>query len=341
MWSLRQVAEHCGAETVALLREGETTLDRYRAIPEAAPLLAEVTAFLRTYGHRAFSYASEFEATRLADQPDLVLLGVGGLFAAQEPPAARAEAARQLSSHLLQQMNPARRFFWRLLLRLGHALVERREENRDTLELQNATYGLAAKLLSPRYFPGASPDHLWFYTFDELVAFAQSHAQNRVASEEIEARRAELERNRHLPDPPELIWYDPDTHQWSPVQEGNVEETITSPDEALHGIGVSAGSGPVEGIALVTNSAREAAERLLQMTGPVVLVAYVTDPVWSSLFRRLTAVVTEMGGAISHAAVVAREEGVPAVVGVQGATHRIRDGQRVRVDGATGTIEIR
>jgi len=71
----------------------------------------------------------------------------------------------------------------------------------------------------------------------------------------------------------------------------------------------------------------------------VVLVTHATDPAWSSLFGRLTAVVTEMGGAVSHVAVVARESGIPAVVGAHEATRRIRDGQRVRVDGAAGTIE--
>lgn len=91
---------------------------------------------------------------------------------------------------------------------------------------------------------------------------------------------------------------------------------------------------------MVTDSAQEAAERLLQSTGPVVLVTHVTDPVWSSLFRRLTAVVTEMGGAISHAAVIARETGIPAVVGVRGALGVIRDGQWVRVDGAAGMVEV-
>lgn len=108
----------------------------------------------------------------------------------------------------------------------------------------------------------------------------------------------------------------------------------------LEGIGASAGSGVVEGTAIVTNSTQEAVERLLKYSGPAVLVTHVTDPVWSSIFPRLTAVITEMGGAISHAAIVARENGIPAVVGVPGATRHILDGQRVRVDGGAGTIEI-
>jgi phosphohistidine swiveling domain-containing protein len=339
MWELRQVAEQCGAETVELARRGETDLDKYRTTPTAAPLLDALDRFLHSYGHRAFHYASEFEATRLADQPDLVLLAVGGLLAEDEPPTVRAEAARQVSLQALRQMNPLRRLFWRNLLKWGGKLTERREENRDTLELQNATYGLAARLLSGHHFPDQPPDYLWLYTFDEFLAFGQSRGQKRVASEEIERRRAELERNRRQAAPPELIWYDPETREWWPVEEAAAEEPALTRSR-LRGIGASAGSGPVEGLALVTDSAQEAAERLLEMTGPVVLVTHVTDPVWSSLFRRLTAVVTEKGGAISHAAIVARESGIPEVVGVPQATRWIRDGQRVRVDGAVGAVEV-
>lgn len=340
MWELRQVAEQCGTETVELLRRGETDLDKYRCIPAAVPLVVAIERFLRTYGHRAFYYASEFEATRLADQPDLVLLAIGGLLEESEPPAARAEAARQVGCQALQKMNPLKRLFWQRLLKWGSTLVERREENRDTMELQNATYGLAARLLSRHYFPDQPPDYLWLYTFDEFLAFGQSHGQKQVAPERIEQRRAELERNRRQPAPPELIWYDPDTQQWWPVQEAEAEDWILTSKVRLQGIGASAGSGPVEGLALVTDSAQEAAERLLSITGRVILVTHVTDPVWSSLFRRLTAVVTEMGGAISHAAIVARENGIPAVVGVPEATRWILDGQRVRVDGAAGTVEV-
>jgi pyruvate,water dikinase len=236
-------------------------------------------------------------------------------------------------------MNLFRRFAWRQLLRLGSGLIGLRERGRDTQELQNATYGLAARLLSRHYFPDQPPDHLWLYTFEELLTFGRSHGQERVPPEEVASRRAELERNHLKAPPPELIWYEPATRQWWPVLEPAPEDLDTS-RVRLQGIGASAGSGPVEGIALVTSSAQEAAERLLKVDGSVVLVTHVTDPVWSSLFTRVTAVVTEMGGIISHAAIVARENGIPAVVGVPNATQLIRDGQWVRVDGAAGLAEV-
>jgi pyruvate,water dikinase len=96
----------------------------------------------------------------------------------------------------------------------------------------------------------------------------------------------------------------------------------------------------VEGVALVTNDPYEAGQMLLETEGPVVLVTRLTDPAWSSLFARLAAVVTERGGVISHAAIIARENGLPAVASVPDVTQRIRNGQRVRVDGYSGVVEI-
>jgi len=71
-----------------------------------------------------------------------------------------------------------------------------------------------------------------------------------------------------------------------------------------------------------------------------VLVAPATDPGWTPLFLTASALVMEMGGMMSHGAVVAREYGIPAVVGVAGATERIVTGQPLRVDGSAGTVAI-
>jgi pyruvate,water dikinase len=71
-----------------------------------------------------------------------------------------------------------------------------------------------------------------------------------------------------------------------------------------------------------------------------ILVAPSTDPGWTPLFLTAGALVMEMGGAMSHGAVVAREYGIPAVVGVPHATERIQTGQWLTVDGAAGTVVI-
>lgn len=71
-----------------------------------------------------------------------------------------------------------------------------------------------------------------------------------------------------------------------------------------------------------------------------IIVCPVTDPAWTPLFVVAAGVITEAGGALSHAAIVAREYGIPAVLGVVGATERISDGDRVRLDGSAGTVDF-
>jgi rifampicin phosphotransferase len=71
-----------------------------------------------------------------------------------------------------------------------------------------------------------------------------------------------------------------------------------------------------------------------------ILVAATTNVGWTPLFPRAAAVVTDVGAPLSHAAIVARELGIPAVVGTGNATSRLATGTRVRVDGARGTVEI-
>jgi pyruvate,water dikinase len=71
-----------------------------------------------------------------------------------------------------------------------------------------------------------------------------------------------------------------------------------------------------------------------------ILVAPHTDPGWTPLFQSAKALVTEVGGLMTHGSVVAREYGIPAVVGVYDATKKIKDGQMIRVDGNQGFVEI-
>jgi pyruvate,water dikinase len=71
-----------------------------------------------------------------------------------------------------------------------------------------------------------------------------------------------------------------------------------------------------------------------------ILVTAHTDPSWSPLFVTIGGLVTEVGGLMTHGAVVAREYGLPAVVGVEHATQLVRDGQRIRVNGTDGYVEV-
>ncbi|MFF7645767.1 rifamycin-inactivating phosphotransferase [Streptomyces canus] len=105
------------------------------------------------------------------------------------------------------------------------------------------------------------------------------------------------------------------------------------PDGALVGLPVS--TGTVEGRARVILDMAEA-----DLEAGDILVTTFTDPSWSPLFVAVAGLVTEVGGLMTHGAVIAREYGLPAVVGVEQATLRIRDGQRIRVHGTDGYVEI-
>jgi pyruvate,water dikinase len=105
------------------------------------------------------------------------------------------------------------------------------------------------------------------------------------------------------------------------------------PAGALVGLPVSAGT--IEGRARVILDMVEA-----DLEPGDILVTAFTDPSWTPLFVAIKGLVTEVGGLMTHGAVIAREYGLPAVVGVEHATRLIRDGQRIRVDGTAGYVEI-
>jgi pyruvate,water dikinase len=105
------------------------------------------------------------------------------------------------------------------------------------------------------------------------------------------------------------------------------------PPGALVGLAVSGGT--IEGRARVI---LDMAQADLE-PGDILVTAY-TDPSWTPLFVAIAGLVTEVGGLMTHGAVIAREYGLPAVVGVEHATRLIRDGQRIRVHGTDGYVEI-
>jgi pyruvate,water dikinase len=100
--------------------------------------------------------------------------------------------------------------------------------------------------------------------------------------------------------------------------------------------GLAASPGVVEGPARFVSSLEE----FDQVQEGEILVCRMTNPAWVVLFTKISGLVTEAGGTVSHPAVVAREFGIPAVVGTGNAGERIKTGDRVRVNGATGVVEI-
>ncbi len=106
------------------------------------------------------------------------------------------------------------------------------------------------------------------------------------------------------------------------------------PSDELRGFAAS--SGVVEGPACVVRSVEE----ISRVRQGDILVCQITNPTWAPIFQKIAGAVSDIGGSMSHAAIVAREFGLPAVVGTGTATTRIKNGQRIRVDGGRGIVTI-
>jgi pyruvate,water dikinase len=101
--------------------------------------------------------------------------------------------------------------------------------------------------------------------------------------------------------------------------------------------GVAASPGKARGMARILHGP----EDFDKMKAGDVLVAPITTPAWTPLFAMASAIVTDVGGPLSHGSIVAREYGIPAVLGTGISTRRIRDGQTLIVDGSAGTVELK
>jgi pyruvate,water dikinase len=154
----------------------------------------------------------------------------------------------------------------------------------------------------------------------------------------INHRRAAYQAYSALPKYPALIRGTFNPYAWAadPNRRSDifVEGSLSEADVAVRGFPGSA--GVVEGLVRVLDDAADGAA----LQAGEVLVTTVTNVGWTPLFPRAAAVITDVGAPLSHAAIVARELGIPAVVGCGNATMRLRTGDRVRVDGTAGTVEV-
>ncbi|HHX04237.1 MAG TPA: phosphoenolpyruvate synthase, partial [Tissierellia bacterium] len=164
-------------------------------------------------------------------------------------------------------------------------------------------------------------EDIYYLTFEELRHMMATQQRNQSL---IEERKAAYSGYAHLT-PPRVIFSDGEVPE--------IDYARQIPTGALAGLGVS--SGMVEGRARVIKSIEDAV-----IAPGDILVTSFTDPSWTPVFVSLAGLVTEIGGMMTHGAVITREYGLPAVVGVVGATQRIKDGDLIRINGDEGYVEI-
>jgi pyruvate,water dikinase len=239
------------------------------------------------------------------------------------------EEAEAAAERLLNRLRKTSRGFFKArrmqrLIKVHRALIGIREhpkyfivQNLDMIKqavLQEAAKLVGAGLLEHQ------EDAFWF-SLQEIKEMLET----RCADLSVIAMRKEKFQNDVKLSPPRAI-----------TSEGEIiiaKPGVEAPPGALAGSPVSAGIA--EGRARVILKLEEST-----MDKGDILVARYTDPAWTPLFTLAAGLVTEVGGLMTHGAVVAREYGIPAVVGVDNATGKIQDGQRIRVDGSQGFVEI-
>jgi phosphohistidine swiveling domain-containing protein len=325
-------------EVAELLRHHAWAEARQRlsAAPGGREVVAALDRFLERYGDRG---AGEIDLSRprWRDDPSLLLRVMAGGLSAAEPgthrrqhqaqvAAAEAAAARLEAAAGRGPWGPLRRRWVRRLVRVARLGLGLREHPKflivQVLGVVRQEVLDAAHLLAGR---GQLADarEVWHLGFDELAAALDDETLD--LRERMIARAAELERDAARRPPIAMS------------SEGEIPvagaERADLPTNALAGTPASA--GVVDGIArVVTDPAREV------LRAGEILVAQFTDPGWTPLFVHAGGVVTEVGGMMTHGAVVAREYGIPAVVSVTSAVERIKTGQRIRVDGNRGFVQI-
>ena len=239
--------------------------------------------------------------------------------------AVRVEERRRAEAELLAAQPAARRGAGRLVLRLARTYLPLRGVGKvaflQSLDVARAAARRRGALLAAAGVL-ADPEDVFFLTADELTGRLPQEPAAVVAE-----RRARHERYATV--------RIPGMFRGNPAAEpvGGDDDADADAESNLTGTGASPGT--VEGrVVVVTDPA------LAEVEPGDILVAHTTDPGWASIMFLCQALVVDIGGLLSHAAVVARELGIPCVMGTQRGTRALRTGDVCRVDGSAGTVEV-
>ena len=325
--ALAKVAEAVRGDAAAceLLLRGD--VHRPSDLPAGATRRA-IEGFLDQYGDRAVREA-ELATPRWREDPaQVIAMLVSALRAPPSDPERALARARALADREMARLETR---VPRIELIAIRALVARAQRFTRLRERMRSWVTRVLGMIRAialdvdrrlrRIDPSLAPGSVFFCTYDELVAALRSGRAE--IGHVVRLRRAEHARDAARPDPPPTFIGRPPPLQLPPV-----------PGTRL--VGLPASAGVVEGRARVLEPG---AVGLDAVAAGEILVSRTTDVGLSPLFLVAAAVVTELGGPLSHAAVVAREYGIPAVVNVAGATMAIRTGDRLRVDGDRGIVE--
>ncbi|GAB2488500.1 hypothetical protein GCM10027063_32420 [Promicromonospora xylanilytica] len=289
--------------------------------------------YVRRYGHRC---ADELEVSepRPAEQAGWLDRQLAGLAETDvDALLARQDEARAAAWARLDARSPREAAALRRRLTRWSRTVRDRESARS--EVVRTFWALRTFALRAGELTGLGDD-VFSLHHDELSTMLDG---GEVPRARMAIRRATYEQYRDLPAYPAVIRGRFDPVRWAadPARRTDMFDEHgreTEPGDEVRGFPGAA--GVVDGVARVVRTVDDGEA----LRPGEVLVTSVTNVGWTPLFPRAAAVVTDVGAPLSHAAIVARELGIPAVVGCGNATMRLRTGDLLRVDGARGTVEV-
>ncbi len=319
-------------------------LDRLAAHPEGQAVLDSLHKYLDTYGHQIYNL--DFAVPTQVDDPLPVLMS---LRTAVEQPESDARArqremarAREALTHETDQsLNPLLRPIFHRLLRWAQQNAPYRDEALFYVGAGWPTLRRLALELGRRLAECGSlqaPDDVFFLRTAELetAMAARADGVSRPGLAQLAQERRTLREARKRLDPPLAV--PPDgTLQIGPLRLKMFEpqpEGAQPDGPILSGFAVSPGRVTAEA------SVIHSPEQFDQMRPDTILVCRTTTPAWTPLFSQARGLVTDIGGALAHGSIVAREYGIPAVMGTGNATARIKSGQRIQIDGDSGTVTL-
>ncbi|MFI0980211.1 PEP/pyruvate-binding domain-containing protein [Streptomyces sp. NPDC021093] len=294
--------------------------------------------YLRRYGHRS-PHEFEISRPRPAEDPHWIDAQLAALGRVEENAAlrlGRQDKARTAAWTRFEAAHPKQAAPMRAAVRKWSQAARLREAART--EIARVFWLLRTFVVRAGELTGDG-EELFFLHTDEIRAVLDGERAPLAA---VPARRAAYEGYSALPPYPTLVRGEFDPARWAADPDRRADfhdahaHSAAPADPSDTVTGSPASGGVVEGTARVIATVEEG--DLLQ--SGEILVTTVTNIGWTPLFTRISAIVTDVGANLSHASIVARELGIPAVVGCGNATTRIRTGDRVRVDGGRGTVEI-
>jgi rifampicin phosphotransferase len=290
--------------------------------------------FNRRYGHRG-PHEFEISLPRSGEDPEWIdrQLAARAMSATNYRDMLRAqEEKRQQAWAELEQRHPVHARILHHQLRVWAKISRDRERARS--EVIRYFWVLRAYALRAGELTSLGED-IFFLDKAEIVRVLLGET---ISPRLIKRRRAAYQAYSALPPYPALIRGDFNPYSWAadPNRRSDIyiEGSVAEADVAVRGFPGSA--GVVEAPVRVLSDAADGAA----LQPGEVLVTTITNVGWTPLFPRAAAVITDVGAPLSHAAIVARELGIPAVVGCGNATMRLRTGDLVRVDGTAGTVEV-